>query len=209
MNHTDALGQYVQAHTSVPSPLLQELEQETRRDFERHRMLVGAVEGRLLALLVRLSGARRVLEIGMFTGYSALTMAEALPEDGRLLTCDLDERPAAVARKYFARSPHGHKIEIRMGPALETLATLEGPFDLAFIDADKESYVAYYERTMELLRPGGLILADNAFRGGRVLAPEDASDHALVQFNARVQSDPRVENLLLPVRDGVMMAVKR
>ncbi len=209
MNHADALGQYVQAHTSAPSPLLQELEQETRRDFERHRMLVGAVEGRLLALLVRLSGARRVLEIGMFTGYSALTMAEALPEDGRLLTCDLDERPAAVARKYFARSPHGHKIEIRMGPALETLATLEGPFDLAFIDADKESYVAYYERTMELLRPGGLILADNAFRGGRVLAPEDGSDHALVQFNARVQSDPRVENLLLPVRDGVMMALKR
>jgi caffeoyl-CoA O-methyltransferase len=160
-------------------------------------------------MLVRLAGARRVLEIGMFTGYSALMMAEGLPDDGRLITCDVDPKAIEMASRYFAESPHGHKIEVRMGPALDTIKSLEGPFDMVFIDADKGNYSNYYDACMPMVRPGGLIAADNVLWSGRVLAPEDDDTRSIVAFNEKVQSDPRVENVCLTVRDGVMLAWKR
>lgn len=171
--------------------------------------MVGSLEGALLRLLVRLTEARRVLEIGMFTGYSALAMAEALPEDGRLISCDINPTTAEIARRYFAASPHGHKIEIKLAPAKETLETLQGPFDLCFIDADKEGYGDYYERCVQLTRPGGLIVLDNMLQGGRVLEPRDPASRAIAALNDRIQSDPRVENVFLPVRDGIMIAYRR
>ena len=160
-------------------------------------------------MLVRLIGARNILEIGMFTGYSTLMMAEALPAGGRLVTCEIDSKAEAIARRYFAESPHGPKITIRMGPALETVKTLSGPFDLVFIDADKVNYSNYYEACFPLVKPGGLIIGDNVLWSGRVIDPRDDNDHAIVAFNRLVQSDPRVENVCLTVRDGMMLAWKR
>lgn len=206
-----AIEAYARDHTSAPSPLLAELEAHTRaRCGQDAEMLIGPVEGALLRLLVRLSVARRVLEIGLFTGYSALTMAEALPEDGELLSCDINPVTTEIARSFFARSPHGRKIEVHLGPALDTLDSLRGQaFDLAFLDADKETYPAYYEKLLDLLRAGGLLIADNVLWSGRVLAPEKATDRALAAFNERVARDPRVEHVLLAVRDGVMVIRKK
>ena len=174
-------------------------------------MLIGPFEGALLAMLVRLTGARRVLEIGTFTGYSALCMAEALPAKGKLTTCEIKPERADIARSFFARSPHGHKIKIHLGPALETLAGLpvSASFDFVFLDADKENYVNYYEAVLPCLRPGGLIVADNVLWSGRVLAPKKKSDRAVVRFNNHVRRDPRVECVMLPVRDGVSLIRKR
>jgi caffeoyl-CoA O-methyltransferase len=155
-------------------------------------------------------GARRVIEIGTFTGYSGLSMAEALPDEGELITCDIDPHATRIAREFFDKSPHGKKITIRLGDALETLRGLPSsqPFDLAFIDADKERYVDYYDALVPLIRPNGLIVADNTLWSGKVVDPQDASTRAIVAFNARVTADPRVENVLLSVRDGVMLARK-
>jgi caffeoyl-CoA O-methyltransferase len=174
-------------------------------------MLIGPHEGALLAMLVRLSGARRVLEIGTFTGYSALCMAEALPKNGRLITCELRAERAEIAQSFFKRSPHGRKIKLRLGPALETLAGLPGSatFDFVFLDADKENYVNYYEAVLPRLRSSGLIVADNVLWSGRVLAPKKKSDRAVVAFNKHVRRDPRVECVMLPVRDGVSLIRKR
>lgn len=144
----------------------------------------------------------------MFTGYSALAMAEALPKDGRLITCDVNPKTTEIARRYFAESEHGHKIEIKLGPARETLKTLKGPFDLCFIDADKESYNAYYDRAIDLVRSGGLIALDNMLRGGRVVSPRDRDARTVAALNDRIQEDERVENVLLPIRDGVMLAYR-
>ncbi|MGZ5564184.1 MAG: O-methyltransferase, partial [Chthoniobacterales bacterium] len=149
------------------------------------------------------------LEIGMFTGYSTLMMAEALPDDGRLITCEIDPKAEAIARRYFAQSPQGQRITIRMGPALETIRTLSGPLDLVFIDADKVNYSNYYEACIPLLRPGGLIIGDNVLWSGKVIDPKDDDTRAIVAFNRLVQSDPRVENVCLTVRDGMMLARKR
>ena len=206
-----AVESYCEAHSSAPSPLLAELQAYTTRNCADAQMVVGPLEAALLQLLVRLSGARRVLEIGTFTGYSALAMAEALPPDGRLITCEIDPRHADIAERFFARSPHGRKITLRRGPALETLAALdtEASFDLVFIDADKENYGNYYERALPLLRSGGLIVADNVLWYGRVLAPQAASDRAVAHFNDRVRSDTRVECVMLPLRDGVSVIRKR
>jgi caffeoyl-CoA O-methyltransferase len=206
---SEEIERYAHDHTKPESDLFRRLRDETYRDMSSPQMQVGRIEGTFLKLLVRLIGARRVLEIGMFTGYSALMMAEGLPEDGRLITCDVDPKAEAIARRYFAESPHGHKIEIRMGPALETVRTLQGPIDMAFIDADKENYPDYYEACLGLLRPGGLIVADNVLWSGRVLKPEDEHTRAIVAFNERVEADPRVENVCLTVRDGMMLAWKR
>jgi predicted O-methyltransferase YrrM len=171
-------------------------------------MQVGLLEGRFLQMLVRLTGARNILEIGMFTGYSTLMMAEALPEDGRLITCEVDLKAEAMARKYFGESPHGHKITIRMGPALETIKALSGPLDMVFIDADKPNYSNYYHACFPLVKPGGLIIGDNVFWSGKVIDPQDDDTRAIVAFNQLVQSDPRVENICLTVRDGMMLAWK-
>ncbi|HSH40630.1 MAG TPA: class I SAM-dependent methyltransferase [Arenicellales bacterium] len=204
-----AIESYAAEHSSRPSKLLEELEQYTYDNLAEPQMIIGRLEAGLLQMLVRLLRARRVLEIGLFSGYSALAMAEALDEHGEIVSCEIDEKHAEVARSFFRRSPVGYKIGIWMGPAMESLERIEGPFDLVFLDADKENYPAYYERVMPMLRQGGLIVADNVLWSGRVLDPEKESDHALVTFNKRVQEDPAVENVLLPVRDGVMVARKR
>jgi caffeoyl-CoA O-methyltransferase len=203
------LEAYAAAHSDPPSPLLLALRDETVASMKDAGMQVGPLEGAFLRMLVRLVGARRVLEVGMFTGYSALCMAEALPEGGELITCDIDPKAEEMARRAFAQSPHGKKITIAMGPALETLAKLEGPFDVLFLDADKENYVRYYQRGLELLRPGGLVIADNTLWGGRVLDPKQPSDHGIVDFNTLVAKDSRVDRVLVTVRDGVMLARKK
>lgn len=203
------IEKYAQEHTEVPAPLFEELRQTTWARMSSPQMQVGHLEGTFLRMLVRMTGARRVVELGTFTGYSALMMAEALPDDGELITCDVDPEATAIARDFFTRSPHGRKITLRMGPALETLNTLEGPFDLAFIDADKQNYSAYYEAVLPLLRPGGLLVADNTLWSGRVLDPQTPSDLAIVAFNDKVAADSRVEKVLLTVRDGMMLALKR
>lgn len=205
----DAIEQYAHDHTKPESELFERLREETLREMGSTEMLVGRIEGRFLKMLVRLSGARRVLEIGMFTGYSALMMAEGMPEDGRVITCDIDPKAERVARRFFDESPDGRKIEVRMGPALETIASLAGPIDMVFIDADKENYVKYYEACFPLVRRGGLIVADNVLWSGKVLHPEDEATRAIVAFNERVQQDPRVENVCLTVRDGMMLAWKK
>ncbi|HYI02153.1 O-methyltransferase [Hyalangium sp.] len=201
--------EYAQAHTERPGAIFEELRETTYARMKSPQMQVGRMEGTFLRMLVKLAHARRVLELGTFTGYSALMMAEGLPDDGELVTCDIDQKAAAVARDFFSRSPHGRKIQLRMGPALETLKTLRGPFDLAFIDADKQNYGAYYDAVVPLLRSGGLLVADNTLWSGRVLQPQSPEDHAIVAFNAKVAADPRVEKVLLTIRDGMMLALKR
>jgi caffeoyl-CoA O-methyltransferase len=204
-----AVEQFARDHTEPESELHVRLREETYRVMDRPQMQVDVIEGRFLKMLVRLTGARTILEIGTFTGYSALMMAEGLPDDGRLITCEVDPKAEAIARRYFSESPHGSKITIRMGPALETIKTLSAPLDLVFIDADKANYSNYYEASLPLLKPGGLIVADNVLWSGRVLDPKEADDHAIVAFDRMVQSDPRVENVCLTVRDGMMLARKR
>lgn len=205
----EAIEQYAHDHTKEESELFRRLRDETYREMKYPQMQVGRLEGRFLKLLVRLVGARRVLEIGMFTGYSALMMAAGLPDDGHLVTCDVDPKAEAIARRYFAESPHGHKIEVRIAPALDTIRNLTGSIDMVFIDADKSNYVNYYEACFPLVRAGGLIVADNVLWSGRVLHPADEDARAIVAFNDRVQADPRVENVCLTVRDGMMLAWKR
>jgi caffeoyl-CoA O-methyltransferase len=170
-------------------------------------MMVGTLEGRLLTALVAMLRPRSVLEIGTFTGYSALSMAEALPADGRIVTCDISEEHLAIARRHIAASPYAGVIEIRSGPALETIATLPGPFDLVFIDADKTSYSAYFEATLAKLAPDGVILVDNVLWSGRVLDPAitDPDTAAIKAFNDQVLADDRVEVVMLTVRDGVSL----
>lgn len=205
------IEEYCLRHSTPRGKLLHELEKYTRRHVENSQMLIGPHEGALLAMLVRLSGARRVLEIGTFTGYSALCLAEALPNNGRLLTCEINPRHAEIAQSFFRRSRHGRKIRLRLGPALDTLAGLPrtAKFDLVFLDADKENYVNYYEAVLPRLQSGGLIVADNVLWSGRVLVPKKKTDRAVVRFNKHVRRDKRVECVMLSVRDGVSLTRKR
>lgn len=198
---------YAQAHSLAESDLRCALRDETSRSMEFPQMVVGPLEGAFLALMTRLVQATSVLEIGMFTGYSALCFAEALPEQGRVITCEIDEESAAIARRYFARSPHGEKIEIHMGPALDTMRSLTGPFDLIFIDADKTNYVNYYRRALDLVAPTGVILIDNVLWDGEVLKhpPPDERTAAIQELNRVVAADPRVTACLLTLRDGVFV----
>ena len=200
---------YAADHTRAQPELLDRLAQETRQSMKDPEMLTGRLEGGFLRLMVRAFQARRIVEIGMFTGYSALSMAEALPDDGKLITCEVNPEAEAIARRYFRESPHGDKIEIRMGPALQTLEKLEGPFDFAFIDADKENYPSYYELCLERLRPGGAIAVDNVLWSGRVLDPQDKETRAIATLNERVSKDDRVDHVLLTIRDGVMLVIKK
>jgi len=205
------IERYAEAHTTPPPPLLAELAAETQATLQSPQMLTGPIEGRLLEQLVFVSGARRVLELGTYSGYSSLSMAAALPPDGRIDTCEIDERHAEVARRYIARSPYADRITVHLGPALETIARLEGEFDLVFIDADKPNYVNYYEAVLPRLSPRGLIVADNTIWSGRVVNPEpdDASTQAIVAFNDRVRQDERVVCVQLTVRDGVTLIRRR
>ena len=202
------IEQYAFDHTSEEGELLRRLEEETYEKLEIPQMTTGRIEARFLKLLARLVGAQRMLEIGTFGGYSALSMAEARPEGGTLVTCDEDPVAIAFAQKYFSESRHGKKIKQMEGPALESIEKLTGTFDMAFIDADKINYSNYYEAILPMIRPGGLIAVDNVLWSGRVLDPQDESDRAIHKFNERVVKDQRVESVLLTVRDGLNCIIK-
>jgi caffeoyl-CoA O-methyltransferase len=200
------IERYAMAHTTPLPPLLEELMDETKKEFgDLSRMLSGQPEGVLLQTLAAAIGARRILEIGTFTGFSAQMMAAALPDDGALITCDISPKHLEMARRYFDRSPHGKKITVREGPALDTIKTLEPPFDLVFIDADKTNYQNYYEACLPLLAPKGLIAVDNVLWSGQVLDPNTDDARAIVAFNSHVRNDPRVTCVMLTVRDGITL----
>jgi caffeoyl-CoA O-methyltransferase len=200
---------YALAHSTPESALFAELATVTRAQTTLPQMMVGHTEGLLLKFLVRVSGARRVLEIGTFTGYSALSMAEGLPDDGSIVTCDVDPKATTIAQSFWDRSPHGQKIALKLAPALDTIATLAGPIDLVFIDADKTNYVRYWDACVPKMRAGGLLVTDNVLWSGRVLDPKEADDQALAAFNEHVLRDPRVELVMLPIRDGITLALKK
>ena len=202
----EEIDRYAEAHTTPPGDLLAELAQETRETLPAPQMLTGAIEGRFLEFLVAGSGARRVLELGTYSGYSALSMAAGLPDGGRIDTCEVEERHAEVARRYIGRSPYADRITVHVGPALETISRLEGSFDLVFIDADKVNYRNYYEAVLPRLGERGLIVVDNTLWSGRVLDRDgDDSTRAIVEFNDFVRADDRVTCVMLTVRDGVTL----
>jgi caffeoyl-CoA O-methyltransferase len=204
------LDAYIEAHTQPRAVIFDELRTATYGSMESPHMQVGRVEGTVLEMLCALMGARRVLEIGTFTGYSALCMASALPDDGELITLDINPEATRIAQSFFDRVSYGKKIRIVLGDALTTLQGLPTtePFDLVFMDADKERYPDYYELVLPRLRRGGLLIADNTLWSGRVLEPTHATDLAITRFNDVVTKDPRVQNVLLSVRDGMMLARK-
>lgn len=200
---------YTREHTSRESEELTTLVEKADQELEHIGMISGRVAGELLSFLVHLSGAKRALEIGTFVGYSSLKIAEALPEDGSLITCDVNERYAAIARSAFEQSPHGHKITMKMGPALETIKTLDQSFDVIFIDADKANYPQYYEGLIPKLSQEGVMVIDNVLWSGTVLSPEDDKTRAIDRCNKMVASDERVAQVMLTVRDGVTIIRKR
>ena len=202
---------YACAHSAMESEVCRLIREETYRTREAPQMIVGPLEAAFLKVMIQALRARRVLEIGTFTGYSALAMAEALPDEGKIITCEVDRDAASMAHTFWDRSPHGKKIEVRIGPALETLATLAGPFDVIFIDADKINYVAYYRRGLELLSAQGVILIDNVLWSGEVLktGSQDPSTVAIQELNRTVVSDPRVTAVLLTLRDGLFMITRK
>jgi caffeoyl-CoA O-methyltransferase len=201
---------YAEAHTSPDGELFERLAAETREKTEIPQMMVGKIEGQFLAFLVGATGARRVLELGTFTGYSSISMARALPDGGRIVTCDVNERTTAIARRYAEEAGVADRIDYRLGPAIETLGTLEGTFDLVFIDADKVGYVDYYEAALPKLADDGLILADNTLASGRVVEDDDDGMAAAIKrFNEHVSRDDRVESVMLTIRDGVTLIRRR
>jgi caffeoyl-CoA O-methyltransferase len=202
---------YAESLSSPNAGLFQRLAAETHEKTEAPQMMVGLLEGTFLAFLVSTLGARRVLELGTFTGYSSISMALALPSGGRVITCDVNEETNAIAARYAEEAGVADKIDFRLGPALETVAGLDGPFDLVFIDADKVNYVNYYEATLPLLADNGLMVVDNTLWSGSVADPEnqDESTNAIRALNDRVLEDERVENVLLTVRDGMNLVRRR
>lgn len=215
INVTDEIYRYILDVSLREPPILAELRRRTA-DHPRMTMQISPEQGQLMALLVRLSGARRCLEIGVFTGYSSLAVALALPDDGRVVACDVSEEYTRMARDFWSRAGVEDKIQLHLAPALETLDDLlvqgqAGAFDFAFIDADKGNYLAYYERSLELLRPGGLIAVDNTLWSGRLVAPAagDADSIALDAFNRQLHGDERVDLSLVPIGDGLTLVRKR
>ena len=201
-----SVNTYCDAHTVPQSDAMRAIYEETRANEEMWIMMIGAVEAALLRLMVQLGGAKRVLEVGTFTGYSAMAMAEGLPDDGELITLDISEQWTAIAKKHWATSPHGKKIRLMLGPAAETLGTLEGPFDVAFVDADKSGYPGYWDAIVPMMRQGGLVICDNVLAGGRVAAPDGERAESMHAFNEKVASDARVQPIMLPIRDGVSIS---
>lgn len=198
---------YCALHSTPLSQVAQELEAYTRAEVPRSVMLVGDLVGTYLRFMVRTTQAKRILEVGCYTGFSALSMAEGLSDDGKLTTLDIDSKNAKVAREYWNQSPDGKKIELILGDAKTTIPTLTGPFDLVFIDADKPSYQTYVELILPKLAPKGLIICDNCLYEGQVLesCPTDENARALQAFNKWVHSHPDLDSVLLPVRDGLML----
>ena len=210
----EAVDEYLRVVVAPESPVQQRLRAETSK-LPQGGMQIGADQGRMLAFLARLVGARTAIEIGTFTGYSALCVASALPADGRLICCDVSEEWTAIARRYWAEAGLQGRIDLRLGPARATLGQLlregrAGAFDFAFIDADKTGYDAYYEACLELLRPGGIIAIDNVLWGGAVADPSNTTDDtvALRALNVKIRDDSRVDACLVSVGDGVMLARK-
>jgi caffeoyl-CoA O-methyltransferase len=203
--------EYAEGHSTPDGELFERLAAETREKTTAPQMMVGRLEGRFLGLLVRTLRARRVLELGTFTGYSSISMALALPSGGRVVTCDVNEETTAIARRYAEEAGVVDRIDYRLGPALETIDELDGPFDLVFIDADKPNYVNYYEATLPLLAAGGLMVVDNTLWSGRIVDSEDNDDttRAIRELNDRVFEDSRVENILLSVRDGMNLVWRK
>ena len=203
------IEQYSKDVTTSTPELLQELLKATYANIENPQMATGPLEGRFLKLMVQLTGAKKVLEVGMFTGYGTLSMAEGLPEDGKIFSCEFVDQNIEFAQKFFQKSPHGKKIEILKGPALHSMKKLDSNFDLIFVDADKEEYPDYYEESLRLLRKGGCALFDNMLRGGSVLDPQDDAAKAIDQVNRKASKDSRVECVLLTIRDGVLLFRKK
>jgi caffeoyl-CoA O-methyltransferase len=205
------LERYAEEHTTPHPELLQRLAAETEATLERPQMLTGTIEGRFLEFLVYMTGARRILELGTYSGYSSISMAAVLPGGGRIDTCEVEEKHAEVARRYIEEAGYSDRIEVHMGPALETIERLEGEFDLVFIDADKENYINYYEAVLPRLSERGLIAADNTLWSGRVIdeADQDESTQAIRAFNDHVRGDDRVIAVMLSVRDGVTLIRRR
>jgi predicted O-methyltransferase YrrM len=212
---TEAIWQYLIDVTVREPAVLGKLRDETSR-MPSGGMQISPEQGQFMALLVELIGARRAIEVGVFTGYSSLRVALALPADGRIVACDVNEEYTSVARRYWREAGVEGKIELRLGPALATLNALvaqgeRGTFDFAFIDADKANYGGYYERCLELVRPGGLVAVDNTLWSGAVADPnkQDADTRAIRELNAKVADDPRVSSSLVPIGDGLLLARKR
>lgn len=212
MDITDpAIEQYAVEHTSPEPAWFAEVAERTRAASPWAQMMVGTLEGRFLKMLVALSHPTTVLEIGTFTGYSALSMAEALPPGGRIITCDVSEEHAALAREHIALSPHAGRIDVRVGPALDTIASLDGPFDLVFIDADKTNYRNYLDAVLPKLSDDGVVVVDNVLWQGRVLDPsvDDPDTVAIRAFNDAVVADGGLEAVMVPIRDGVTLIRRR
>lgn len=199
---------YCRNHSTPLPPIFDKLKEETFASLNAPQMQVGLLEGRFLQMLIAISGAKRVLEIGTYSGFSALSMASALPADGKLITCDIDPKATSVAQKYWNESPHGKKIELKLGPAKETIQSLEGNFDLVFIDADKAGYIDYWNACVPKLKTGGLIVVDNVLWSGKVLNPQEKSDHEIHAFNTMASKDTRMESVMLTIRDGIFVARK-
>jgi caffeoyl-CoA O-methyltransferase len=203
----DEIDTYAEGHTTPPTDLLARLAEETRSTLHAPQMLTGTLEGRFLELLVYAVRATRILELGTYSGYSSIAMAAALAPGGRIDTCEIDEKHAAVANRYIEEAGYSDRITVHLGPALETVERLEGEFDFVFIDADKPNYVNYYEAIVPRLAPRGLIAADNTLWSGRVLDESDDSEGTLAirAFNEHVLADERVVSVMLTVRDGVTL----
>ena len=201
---------YAEAHSWAESDICRALREDTYRSMESPNMVVGPLEGAFLKMMVQIVQAKHVLEVGTFTGYSALCFAEALPADGQVMTCDIDTYAVALAKIYWAKSPYGAKIHARLGPAVETLDTLSGPFDVIFIDADKINYVAYYRRALELIAPSGVILIDNVLWSGDVMQSKDIdpSTAAIQELNRIIATDRTVHAVLVTIRDGIFVVRK-
>ena len=199
---------YCRAHTTDEPAIYTELTEATYKTQDIPQMLSGKLSGTFMQFLARLSGAKRVLEVGTFTGYTALKLAEVIPADGRVFTLEKSPETAAFAQSYFDKADWGNKITLLTGPALESLEHIEAPLDLTFIDADKVNYPNYYEKALELTRPGGLVAVDNALWSGSVLNPQDDSTKMIHKTNELIQNDNRVRNILIPIRDGVHLAQK-
>lgn len=198
------IEEYCLAHSEQDSNLYRELIEETYETEEIPRMLSGPMVGNVLQLFVRLLNAKLAVDVGTFTGYSALKIAEAMDSGGKVITVDVEKN--VLAEKYFHKADWGARIRRVFASAVEALGEIEGPADLIFIDADKENYTVYYEKAVELARPGGLIVLDNTLWSGRILAPDDAESKVLAETNDLIQKDDRVLNQLLPIRDGLMVA---
>ena len=211
-NLSALIEKYIDDHTDDISALLLDLLDETEEVTGVSRWSIGKVEGKLLQLLVKISGVRNAIEIGTFTGYSALIIAEALPEDGRLITCETNPKHAEIALRYFRKSPQGSKIRLELKPAMETLRGIaDSSVDFVFIDADKPSYGRYFDEAMRILQTGGLIFVDNVFWRNKIFKEPITNENAraIAAFNEKVKNDDRAEKVMLNVRDGVYLIRKK